>query len=293
MGRLPRLHVAGGCYHVTLRGNHRQRIFFRRSDYALLESLVAELLEKCRVRLHAYCWMPNHIHLLVQISDVPLGVLMRRISSRYARTIQARVATTGHLFERRYYTILVDTDSYFLELLRYIHLNPVRSGIVGHPTEYAWSSHFDYLGQRVTPWLTTQFGLAMFHRSTREATDRYRAFVEEGVGVAVPSPLTAVNSCDPRILGDDDFLASVLKESWQPRLRETLEDLIGEASRRFSVDRELILSPATQRNLTRARAWIGYKAVKGRVASLAAVARALGRSESSLRESVARHFPVR
>jgi REP element-mobilizing transposase RayT len=125
MARRLRLHVPGGFYHVTLRGNHQQPIFFAATDRDLLNRIVAEAIAELRARIHAFCWMTNHVHLLVQVSDEPLGRLMHRIASKYARTVQARIATTGHLFERRYHAALVDTDRYLIAVLRYIHLNPV------------------------------------------------------------------------------------------------------------------------------------------------------------------------
>ena len=131
MSRPLRLHVPGGFYHVTLRGNHRQDIFRTPVDRELLDNLVGEALLELYARVHAYCWMPNHIHLVAQVSDIPLGKLVMRIASRYARKHQQDLKTTGHLFERRYHAVLVDADAYLLTLIRYIHLNPVRAGLAG------------------------------------------------------------------------------------------------------------------------------------------------------------------
>src|SRR5688500_8101403 len=163
MPRPPRIHMPGAFYHVTLRGNHRQNIFFSSADRILFSDITAEVIERFSARVHAYCWMTNHIHLLVQVSDTPLGKLMMRIAGRYARTVQTKLHTTGHLFEKRYYPVLVDADSYLLELLRYIHLNPVRARMVERPCAYPWSSHHNYMGERTEPWITTDFALGMFH----------------------------------------------------------------------------------------------------------------------------------
>ena len=167
--RRPRLHVPGACYHVTLRGNHRQDIFFSDADRCLLGHYIEAACEPTGVRIHAYCWMSNHIHLLIQVTDVPLGSFMQRISSRYARAVQARVPTTGHLFQNRYHALLVDVDRYFLALLRYIHLNPVRSGLAENPADYRWSSHRAYLGRATVGWLVTDFGLRLFDGDTARA----------------------------------------------------------------------------------------------------------------------------
>jgi len=98
--------------------------------------------------------MTNHLHVLVQVSEVPLGSVILQIASSYARTVQARLMTTGHLFERRYHAVLVDAYSYLLALVRYIHLNPVRAGLVADPAAYRWSSHRVYLGERACDWVS-------------------------------------------------------------------------------------------------------------------------------------------
>ncbi len=162
MPRPLRIHVSGGFYHVTLRGNHRRPIFFAQTDRNLLDAIVADSIKRFAARIHAYCWMTNHIHLLLQVSDVPLGRIILRIASRYARSVQSRLATTGHLFERRFHAVLIDAERYLLELIRYIHLNPVRAGLASRPGSYPWSSHHAYLSPGSIPWVTTATALACF-----------------------------------------------------------------------------------------------------------------------------------
>jgi putative transposase len=174
MPRPLRIHVAGAFYHVTMRGNHRQNIFFSPADRRLFDDITAEVLERFAARLHAYCWMTNHVHMLIQVSDAPLGKLMLRIAGRFARTVQRHLHTTGHLFEKRYHPILVDADRYLLELLRYIHLNPVRAHMVEHPSDYPWSSHRVYLGALDQPWVTTNFALGMFYAQRDQAIAAYQ-----------------------------------------------------------------------------------------------------------------------
>jgi REP element-mobilizing transposase RayT len=110
MPRKPRLHVDGGHYHVILRGNHRQSIFFNAADRLAFAELVAENIERFGMRVHAFCWMSNHVHLLMQVGAFPLARAMMRIASRFARGMQRNQQTTGHFFERRYRAILVDAD---------------------------------------------------------------------------------------------------------------------------------------------------------------------------------------
>ena len=138
MPRLPRIQVPGACYHVTARGNHPHEIFFRPADRPILDHSIADALQQTKARIHAYCDMTNHFPLLIPVADTPLGVFMQRIGARDARAVHTRVATTGHLFENRYHALRVDVDTYLLELLRYIHLNPVRAGLVAMPEAYRW-----------------------------------------------------------------------------------------------------------------------------------------------------------
>jgi REP element-mobilizing transposase RayT len=193
MPRPPRIHAPGAFYHVTLRGNHQQPVFFRESDRDLLDHIVAESLERLTARLHAYCWMTNHVHLLVQVSDAPLGLLMLRIASTYARKVQSRLETTGHLFERRYHASLVDADNYLLAVIRYIHLNPVAAALVKDPAEYPWSSHGTYMGLQDRRWVCTDFVMRLIGMQSGTALHRYKELingpdqVEWGTGALVPN----------------------------------------------------------------------------------------------------------
>lgn len=289
MPRRPRLHVPGGFYHVTLRGNHRQPIFFTSADRTALNALVSDALDRFAARLHAYCWMPNHIHMLIQVGDVPLGRIVHRVASRHARRVQAGLKTTGHLFEARHHALLADEDAYLLELVRYIHLNPVRANLVADPAEHEWSSHREYLGMRDSPWVTTDFALRMFAANLRAARSAYLRFIRDGLATGGNDGLVAACRSEPRVLGDDRFLSRIVPEVVKPRARMTLDELILDCCNQLEMTPEDVRSTSRTRRLTRARAWIARRASEGRIASMSAVARALGRDESTLRELLKRH----
>ena len=295
MPRKPRLHVPGAFYHVTLRGNHRQDIFFEPADRDRFEGILAPVIERFAARVHAYCWMTNHVHVLVQIGDKPLGALIQRIAGQYARQVQKRFRTTGHLFECRYHAVIVDADEYLLQLVRYIHLNPVRAKMVDSPDRYAWSSHHAYCGGAPTSWLHTDFVLGMFHSERSRAQAAYRTFVSGEVDVAAPSPspLHERNTHDCRILGSDDFLGRIHAAAWRPRSRKTVDELVNEATQQFTISRHQLTAPGRARLPARARAWVAHQALTLRIASLAQVAALFERDESTLRESVERYFPSR
>lgn len=289
MARRQRLHVPGGFYHVTLRGNHRKPIFFQASDRDLLDRLVANSLERLVARLHAYCWMTNHLHMVVQVSDVPLGRVILRIASAYARIVQLRLETTGHLFERRYHAVLVDADSYLLTLLRYIHLNPVRAGLASDPAAYPWSSHQTYLGTRKQSWVTTEFAMRALSPDSDRALARYQELftdlepVRWGTGVLVP------NKDQPQILGDDTFVAHVTGVRYRPSSKQSLSDLLHACSNQFHLPADLLASPVCNRRLAIARAWLAHEAANAGVASISDVARLLGRTEGAIRQAMRRY----
>jgi REP element-mobilizing transposase RayT len=262
MPRSPRIHAPGAFYHVTLRGNHQQPVFFRDSDRDLLDHIVAESLERMTARLHAFCWMTNHVHLLVQVSDAPLGRLMLRIASTYARKVQSRLETSGHLFERRYHASLVDADRYLLAVIRYIHLNPVEAALVQDPAEYPWSSHRTYLGLQDRPWVCTEFVTRLIGTQPDTALHGYKQLidgpdqVEWGTGALVP------HRQHPQIVGDDAFVRRILNGRPHPRSQKSLEQLVDECCRHFHVSRDLLVSRRRGSTLVTARAWLGHQALR-------------------------------
>jgi putative transposase len=292
MPRPLRLHLQGGLYHVTLRGNHRQDIFRTPADRDLLDEVVAAALRDLGARVHSYCWMTNHIHLLIQVSDRPLGKVILHIASRYARKFQQRLETTGHLFERRYHAVLVDADSYLLTLVRYIHLNPVRAGLALDPAAYPWSSHADYLGRPRVPWVCTDFALRMLSTDPRQAVSRYLDWMNAVDGTRWGEGALITNPGNSQVLGGDDFLARLATDKDAAPLSSTFESLLFECGQLFNVAPDAITSSSRSRQLVPARAWLAHEAIARGAASASSLARRLGRSESAIRGLMARH-PMR
>ena len=284
MPRRLRVHVPGGFYHVTLRGNHQNDIFFNDGDRYLLNRIVARAIDTFETRVHAYCWMSNHLHLLLQIGTVPLARPMRQIAAEYARAMQLGLGTTGHFFERRYHANLVNADSYLLELVRYIHLNPVRAGVADSPSAFRWSSHHAYIGARTEAWVTTDFVLQMFGSERSRAVAAYRKFLDCAPAEICATP-TGISSWHAP---ERDPLNPPSRGSASGR--QALPDLIAEACRRFNVDSQQVNSPVRDVYLVKVRAWIAHQAAIRGVATLSAVARALGRDEATLRYAI-RAYP--
>ncbi len=288
MARPLRLHLPGGFYHVTLRGNHRQAIFRTPEDRDLLASIVADVTDRLEARVHAYCWMTNHIHVLLRVSDVPLGKVILRIASQYARRFQERVETTGHLFERRYHALLVDAEQYLLTLVRYIHCNPVRAGLVTDPVSYPWSSHRDYLGLARTPWISTATALGMLSKDPVQARRIYARWMGTDEPLRWGEGLLAPNPDDGQVLGNAKFINQARARVMQPGIGGSWDGLVSECAQRFQLRAETLASPSRSRRISVARAWLSHEAVGRGIASISSVARRLGRSESAVRRLMLR-----
>jgi putative transposase len=178
MPRPPRIQVAGGIYHVGIRGVRRTRIFRSAGDYDLFETILADVVERFAWRCHTYCSMPNHYHLLVETPAPNLSVGMQRLNSTYAQWFNELHGFTGHVFERRFFSRLVESTYELLELVRYIVLNPVRAGICKEAGAWKPSGYLTLAGKsRREPFLTTDLVLGHFGRDVERAHEAFRKFV--------------------------------------------------------------------------------------------------------------------
>lgn len=287
MARKPRIHIPGGVYHVMLRGNGGEDIFFSDEDYSRLYLLLQAGARRFHYRVHAFCCMTNHLHLVLQVSDIPLSQAMQNLSFRYTQWINRSRKRRGHLFQGRFKALLVDGDSYLLELVRYVHLNPVRCGMVDDPVEYPWSSHRVYLGEGELPWLTTDWVLGQFAAECSEARRQYVNFTMDGLDEGYRDDFHRGES-DSRVLGDDRFLEQVADETILPRaIRPKLEDIVSLVCRENGVVQDQLANAGQQRLLSESRALIAWLARSTDAATLTEVGercnRDVGTMSSALR----------
>jgi REP element-mobilizing transposase RayT/DNA-binding transcriptional regulator YhcF (GntR family) len=226
--RKPRVHYQGGLYHVIARGNQRQKVFLGKEDYLKYLRLMDEYLEHHGMAVYAYCLMPNHVHILLeQAADQPLSRYMQRLQSAYTGYFNRKHKKVGHLFQGRYKAILVDRDAYLLELIRYVHLNPIRAKLEEKVGAYPWSGHAQYLGtaKENTVRIETAKVLHMFGKTEQEARKAYQKFVWEGIAQGHREDLYDVRR--GHLLGDEDFEThvheKVLKQKVTPSLKLKLE----------------------------------------------------------------------
>lgn len=254
MPRKPRIHFPGAVYHVILRGNAGTPIFFADSDRYRFYLFLQHAIEKFHCRIHGFCLMTNHLHLVMQVSDIPLSRIMQSLTLRYTKWINYTQKRTGHVFQGRYKALLLDADAYLLELVRYVHLNPVRAGIAEAAEEHPWSGHRAYSGMEVLPWLTTDWVLSLFSAKAEKARREYQAFVAEGIGGG-KRPDFHNGNCDGLLLGGDKFAEEALKLANQRRRPEfSLAELIDAVCRIYGITRQQLQSPGKMRPYTEGRA---------------------------------------
>jgi len=157
MGRPPRVFGPGLLYHVVARGNRREAVFLGHSDYEAYLHRLALYRARYAVTLHAYCLMPNHVHLVLGTAEAPLDRFMQCVQQSYTQDFNKRHGLVGHVFQGRYKALLCEADEYLLTLVRYVHQNPVRAGLAARAEDYPYSGHRAYLGEVATSLLDPTF----------------------------------------------------------------------------------------------------------------------------------------
>ena len=203
MARPLRIEFAGALYHVTARGNARQDIYADDADRRQFLSLLQHTVERHDWYCHAYCLMDNHYHLLIETNSPTLSKGMKFLNGTYTQYFNRAHQRVGHVFQGRYKAIIVQKDSYLLELARYIALNPVRAHMVRSVRDWPWSSYRATAGlAEAEACLTTDWVLGGFAKTKRVAQQRYREFVQQGKRQSSPWQVLK----NQIYLGDDDFV---------------------------------------------------------------------------------------
>jgi putative transposase len=184
MPRKSRVDAAGALHHVIMRGIERSKIFRDDADRNDFLRRLSIILKDTKTVCYAWALIPNHIHLLLKTGKTPLSSVMRRLLTGYAVYYNRRYKRHGHLFQNRYKSILCQEDSYFLELVRYIHLNPLRADIVSDMNgldHCSFAGHSVIIGKRTNDWQDTDGVLRLFGDTTSVTRRRYRSFIEKGI----------------------------------------------------------------------------------------------------------------
>lgn len=214
MARALRIEFAGAFYHILNRGLERRDIFKNSEDYEDFLHIIEDMYHKYQLTIYAYCLLPNHYHLFLETPRGQLSSIMKHINGVYAQHFNKKYNRAGGLFQGRYKAILVEKDSYSLELSRYIHLNPVKARLVPDPQKWAWSSYPVFLnhkkyaqGYLQTNWLLSQFG-----ETTETAQQNFKKFTMEGLKEEWDPLKKLKKGC---ILGTDSFVSLIQEKFLQ------------------------------------------------------------------------------
>lgn len=237
MPRKARIDSPGALHHIIIRGIERGKIFRNYTDRADFLDRLGRLVMESKTSCFAWALIHNHAHLLLRTGIVPIATVMQRLLTGYAVSFNRKYRRHGQLFQNRYKSILCQEDPYMKELIRYIHLNPLRAGLVSDMKaldKYPWSGHSAIMGKTKNEWQNTDYVLGLFSGKRGKARRQYRLFVQAGVAEGRRSDLTgggllrsaggwsAIKALrkaeirlkgDERILGDSEFVQQVLDES--------------------------------------------------------------------------------
>jgi putative transposase len=319
MPRGPRLDSPGTLHHVMARGIDKLKIFRAKKDYEDFLDRLESVVEDDELRVYAWALIPSHFHILVRSGPNPLSSAMRKVMTGYAVSYNMRRKRHGHVFRNRYRSIVCEDEPYLLELVRYIHLNPLRAGLVKDLDElarYRWVGHGALMGNVKREWQDTAEVLARFSGEESEARKRYTAFVADGVEEGERPDLTGGGlirsaggwsevlglrrrkermASDCRILGSGEFVEQMLRDVEERqadtlRLRRvgiSLNEIVEDVARHRGLEAEEVISGGRRRVITEARNDISQLAVRRLGYSGAEVARHLGVTTSCVNRHVA------
>ena len=250
MSRPLRIQYPDAWYHVMNRGRRREEIYLEKNDYLAFVDLLQESAQMFNVRIAAYSLMPNHYHVLIQTPDPNLSRFMRHLDGVYTQRFNKSHKHDGQLFRGRYKSILIDQDSYLLELVRYIHRNPLKAALEETLGKYPWTSHKGYVSNaKKWNWLHKNFILAMFSKDGSESMKRYRKFVSQESPEEISIVFESVRL--PPILGSDRFIKWVKKHFFNDKynreipesksLAPSIEEIKSAICKFYSIDEKKLL----------------------------------------------------
>ncbi len=314
MPRHARLDVPGVLYHIIIRGMERRAIFTDDRDYEDFLSRLHTVLGQTATRCYAWSLMPNHAHILLRRGNVSLSTVMARILTGFVVTFNKRHQRVGRLFQNRYKSVICEEDPYLMELVRYIHLNPLRASLVADLAalaDYPFTGHRVLIGRAALPWQDTEAVLSLFGGNTEAARREYLLFVEKGVCEGRKAHLTGgglqrrhggwregrdVMRADERILGSSDFVQQVLAESGQ-RLHHsyairqdghTLESVSADIAMLYGIPPDNLRKRTKEKPIADARSLLCYVAATDLGVSATELARRFSLSQPAITYAIRR-----
>lgn len=285
MARKPRLFAPGVLYHVIVRGNQRQKTFAKERDYQVYLEKLAHYRHRYGVTIHAYCLMPNHVHLLLECSVSPLSRFMQGLQQSYTQYYNRTYKKVGHLFQGRYKAILCQKDAYLLELVRYIHLNPVRSKLAAAGKPYPYSAEQAYGSGKPDAIVDPRPVLKMIGGSRA-----YQRFIREGLGEGHKEEYYEVE--DQRFLGKQGFGEGLRRKHDQddrPKRKRSLAQVVSEMAKALKVKPEVLAMPGRALGVSRLRTTVAYALVRRGGYGVKEVAEHFGRDSTTISSLLSRY----
>jgi hypothetical protein len=233
--------------------------------------------------------MNNHVHLAIQVGDIPLSRVMQNISLRYTQWFNWRLQRCGHVFQGRYKAVMVDADSYLLELAAYIHLNPVRAGLVDQAEKHRWSSHRAYLGKEQIEWLDPVLVLSQFSDKTGKARSMFAAFVAERKAEGRKAEFHGEKTQDNRLFGADRFIEEILAQTdLPPAHKPDAATVLDAVTRLYRMSVAQMAAPGQERMASEARSVAAWATRELSCGTLAELVPMLKRNASTLTCAITR-----
>ena len=289
MARPPRLQAPGTLHHLIARGNERREVFRDEADREDYLDRISRYRERFGFRLYAYCLMPNHVHLALEQGPAPISAFMHALQSSYTQRFNRRYDRVGHLFQGRYKSFLVECDRYFAALVRYIHENPVKAGMVEAAHDFRWSSDRFFRMGTGPPWLDLDRALAYLASTPVAATLKYRELMS-GPG-AEASAYGSLVAYEGSVKGDEGFAVDALSRLSFPRRRSrgwTAETVASAVAACDGLTLAELRGTTRQRDVSRSRLVAAYLGRERFGIPVAEAARLFRRDESTFAHGVRR-----
>lgn len=271
MARKPRIHYYGAVNHVIARGNNKEKIIYENADRIKYLELLKKYRDKYEFLLYAYALMDNHLHLLIEVRDIPLSVMMQGLQLSYTQYLNKKYHRVGHVFQQRYKAVLCDKDEYLLTLIKYIHSNPTKAGL-SPSFDYEWTSHKDYI-RAESDLVSTGFVLDCFGDDIKNAVKKYLQFMNDSQEEGLPKIKQAAQY-QPS--------ATQIKSDNETNIEVSLEELLAVIAGKNNIPEEMVFKKSKLPQIARARRTFLYLAVSHGLLTRSRVAEFLGISQSAV-----------
>lgn len=256
MPRPSRIHYFSAISHVMIRGNYKQNIFFENIDREFFLSLLERTTTHYDCKIHLFCLMDNHVHFVIEVGQIPLSKIMQSIMTTYSMYLNRKQNKSGHLFQGRYKSLLIQNENYLAELCFYIHMNPITAGITDILDKYPWSSHHHYSKNKFFSWITSDLVEEAIRKLFHNEQNAYLKFMTShhmsekisNINFDTNGILTINNKINKKINTRNDLSLSHL----------SIDEIKETVCKELNIEKDLIASTSQKKEVVFARCMIAY-----------------------------------